>query len=221
MTEPVIRVLVVDDHVVFGSTLARTLSDGSQIAVVGAVTTIPEALDAVRKGVDVVLCDFRLADGDGVALTRMILDQARDVRVVMLTASSDDAVMAAAIDAGCAGFITKGTSLSALVAAVRGAAAGESVITPALRARLLQRLAPGSGGPDPDLTPGEREVMTLIVKGDTNQQISAELLLSYDTVRDRVASILTKLDAHTKLHAAAIAVQRGLSQPPAYGCGTC
>ncbi|MGQ0831871.1 MAG: EAL domain-containing protein [Microthrixaceae bacterium] len=212
---PAIRVLVVDDHAVFGASLARALADERGIDVVGAVTTIPAALDALAGGADVVLSDFRLADGDGVALTRTILERWPEVRVVMLTAASDEAVLASALDAGCTGFVTKSDSLDTVLAAVRSAAAGEAVITPALLARLLPRLSPARRrGPNPELTPREHEVLALIAKGGTNQQIADELVLSRDTVRNHVSSVLSKLGAHSKLQAAAIAAQRGLVSPP-------
>jgi DNA-binding NarL/FixJ family response regulator len=207
----VIRVLVVDDHEVFGASLARSLGDEDDLDVVGTVTNIPDALAALeRDGADVVLSDFRLADGDGVALTRQIAQAWPDTAVVMLTASNDEAVLSSALEAGCAGFVTKSESLETVIAAIRGAAVGEAVITPALLARLLPRLSSRPAGRNPDLTRREREVLTLIVRGGTNQNIADELVLSRDTVRNHVSSILSKLGVHSKLQAAAVATQRGL-----------
>lgn len=205
--------LVVDDHVVFGASLARTLHDETDIEVVAAVTSLRDALDFFEKGVDVVLTDFRLDGSDGVELARTVRQRWPDVRVVMLTASNDEAVLAAALDAGCAGFVTKGESLATVIRAIRGAVAGEAVVSPALLARLLPRLT-RSRGRNPDLTPREREVLALIVQGKANQQIAEELVLSRDTIRNHVASILTKLGAHSKLEAAAVAVKRGIIVPP-------
>lgn len=209
-----VRVLVVDDHEVFGTSLARTLDDEHDIDVVGAVTSVSGALDLIPQGVDVVLSDFRLAETDGVQFARLVRDRWPDVKVVMLTASSDEGVLAAALDAGCAGFVTKSESLTAVIGAIRGAATGEAVITPSLLARLLPRLAQRGKGRNPDLTKREQEVLRLIVQGKTNKEIADELVLARDTVRNHVASILSKLGVHSKLQAAAIAVQRGLVVPP-------
>ena len=113
-------------------------------------------------------------------------------------------------DAGCSGFVTKAESLDTVLAAVRAAAVGEAVINPALLARLLPRLGGRPRGRNPDLTPREREVLELVARGGTNAQIADELVLSTDTVRNHVSSILSKLGVHSKLQAAAVAVQRGL-----------
>ena len=125
-----IRLLVVDDYEVFGASLACALADEPGLDVIAAVTSIPAALEALAGSVDVGLSDCRLADGDGCNSTRTILARWPDVKVVMLTAANDDAALAAALDAGCAGFVTKSESLATVIAAVRGAAAGEAVITP-------------------------------------------------------------------------------------------
>jgi len=207
-----IRVVVVDDHEVFGSSLARTLADEADIDVVGVATNAADAIDLIDRGTDVVLSDFRLSDGesDGIALTRLIRERWPAVQVVMLTASNDEGVLASALDAGCAGFVTKSESLETVLSAVRAAAAGEAVITPSLLARLLPRLSSRPRGRNPDLTPREREVLALIVRGDSNQAIAEELVVSRDTVRNHVGSILSKLGVHSKLQAAAVATQRGL-----------
>lgn len=206
----VLRVLIVDDHAIFGTSLARTLSDEEDIDVVGAVTTIGEAVRLAARGVDVVLADFRLAEGDGVELTRTLRAEHPDVAVVMLTASNDDAVLAAALDAGCAGFVTKAEPLETVLAAIRAAAVGEAIVTPALLARLLPRLGSTQRGRNPDLTAREREVLHLITQGMTNQEIAQTLFVSRDTIRNHVASILSKLGVHSKLQAAAAAARRGL-----------
>ena len=209
MADP-LRVVVIDDHQVFGVSLARALSDEDDIEIVGVATSMATALALVTPDVDVALCDFRLADGDGVTLTRLMLRQCPQLKVVMLTASNDDAVLAVALEAGCAGFVTKSEPLATVVHAVRSAAMGEAVITPALLARLLPRLGARQRGRNPDLSPREQEVLVLVARGGSNQQIADALNLSRDTVRNHVSSVLSKLGVNSKLQAAAVAVQRGL-----------
>lgn len=214
MPNTAVRLLVLDDHPVFAASLARTLADEPDIDVVGTQHSVADGLAALHTEIDVVLCDFRLADGDGVAFTREALRRQPQLRVVMLTASNDEAILAAALDAGCSGFVTKSEPLDTVIAAVRGAMAGEAVITPALLARLLPRLASRPRGRNPDLTDREREVLSLIVRGLSNQEIASALTVALDTVRNHVRSILSKLGVHSKLQAAAVAVQRGLVAPP-------
>lgn len=212
---PVVRVLIVDDHAVFAASLATTLDAEPDFEVVAAVTSAGEALDIAGDGVDVVLSDFRMGGGTGVDLAREIIAQNPEVRVVMLTASHDESVLAAALDAGCTGFVTKSEPLESVIQACHAARAGEAVITPSLLARLLPRMSSsGRKGRNPDLTPREREVLALVVRGLTNQDIADELVLARDTVRNHVASILAKLGAHSKLQAAAIATRRGLVSVP-------
>jgi DNA-binding NarL/FixJ family response regulator len=203
-----IRVLVVDDHEVFASSLAHVLDVEPDLEVIAAVADERGALAHVAE-CDVVLCDYRLVETDGVALTRQLLERVPSVQVVMLTASTDEAVLVAALEAGCAGFVVKSQPLAEVLAAVRSAASGEPVISSQMLGRLLPRLArtPSTG---PELTQREREVLDLMGEGGTNQAIADALYLSRDTVRNHVANILRKLDAHSKLEAVAIAHKRGL-----------
>lgn len=210
-----IRLLIVDDHEVFATSLARAIGDDPTIKVVDTVSSGNAARQATLHGVDVVLMDFRLGDEDGVLLTTTLLGAYPDLAIVMLTATADEAVLSRALDAGCVGFVTKSEPLETVVAAVTRAAAGESVISPALLARLLARSRRDGPHSGHDLTTREMEVLGLIVAGLTNQQIADQLFVARDTVRNHVASILSKLGAHSKLQAASIAVRRGLIPPPA------
>lgn len=208
------RVLVVDDHPVFAESLARTLADEADIDVAGSEHSVHDGLAALDDSIDVVLCDFRLGDGDGVTFTRQALQRRPDLRVVMLTASGDESTLSAALEAGCSGFVTKSEPLDTVIAAIRAARSGEAVITPGLLARLLPRLSAKPRGRNPDLTPREREVLALIVLGLSNQEIANELKVALDTARNHVRSILSKLGVHSKLQAAAVAVQRAIVRLP-------
>jgi DNA-binding NarL/FixJ family response regulator len=212
--EAVTRVLVLDDHPVFATSLARTLGDEPDIDVVATANGIADGLRSIDLGVDVVLCDFRLGDGNGVDFTVAALQKRPELKIVMLTASNDEAILAAALEAGCSGFVTKAEPLESVIGAVRGAVVGEAIITPSLLARLLPRLSPKPRSRNPDLTDREREVLAHVARGLSNQEIASELTIAIDTARNHVRSILSKLSVHSKLQAAAVAVQRGLVRPP-------
>lgn len=205
--------LIIDDHPVFATSLARTLDDEPDIEIAATAGSLDEALAMVDRTIDVALCDYRLGDDSGVQFTTAALAKVPDLKVVMLTATHDEAVLASALDAGCSGFVTKAEPLGTVLAAIRAASSGESVITPALLARLLPRLATKQRGPNPHLTEREHEVLALVVRGHTNSEIAGELGIAVDTARNHVRSILSKLGVHSKLQAAAVAVQRGIAHP--------
>lgn len=209
-----VRVLIVDDHAVFASSLARTLADEPDIDVIGTATSLADGLATLEDGVDVVLCDFRLGDGTGVDFTARALERVPEVKVVILTASNDETVLVAALEAGCSGFVTKAEPLDSVIAAVRGAMVGEAIITPTLLARLLPRLSSKPRGPNLELTDREREVLNLISRGLSNAEIAADLTIALDTARNHVRAVLSKLGVHSKLQAASVAVQRGLVDRP-------
>lgn len=210
---PEIKVLIVDDHAVVRDSLALALDHEPDIEVAATAPGPDEALAAVRAAeLDVAVVDYTLDGADGVTLAAQLREVRPELKVLMLTATDDDHVLLAALEAGCAGFLTKGQPLEDVVSAVRTAATGESVVAAALLARLLPQLQKrnqqrASLG---DLTEREREVLLMMAGGSTNQVIAEELYLSLHTVRNHVQNILRKLDAHSKLEAVAIAVQQGL-----------
>jgi DNA-binding NarL/FixJ family response regulator len=139
-TESPVRVLLVDDHEVLASSLARVLDEEPDLRVVGVAGTIERAEALVKSALpDVILLDHRLPDGDGVAAIGRFRALRPDVRVVVLTASAADHVLVAAIEAGASGFLSKTRSLGEVTSAVRAAATGEAVISPEMLARLLPR----------------------------------------------------------------------------------
>ncbi len=211
------RVVLVDDHQMFVETLQRALGSEPDLEVVAVATTMEEALEAVRRERPaVVVTDHRLGQGpaaDGIAVAEAVLAELPGTAVVMLTALEDDRVLVAAIEAGCTGFLTKTQPLSDVVAAIRAASTGESVVNPALLARVLPRLA-SRRSPSEHLTRRELEVLAVMASGASNQAIAGQLFISRDTVRNHVASILQKLGAHSKLEAVALALRRGILDPP-------
>ena len=210
-----IGVVIVDDHRMFSESLARLLADEDGISVRGVGANRVEALQLVEQFEPrVLLIDYHMPDGDGVAVASEIKERWPETMVVMLTGDADDQVLIAAIEAGCSGFFTKDRASSEVAEAVRVAAAGEALISPAQLVRLLPRLNRTFRPAGADLTERELEVLKLLASGTTNKVIAAELFLSVNTIRNYVQSILTKLDAHSKLEAVATAVRQGIIAYP-------
>ena len=210
-TSAPIRVLIVDDHEVLASSLAMVLDAEPDITTAGVATTLEQAQALVSTSdPDVVLLDHRMPDGDGVAVIPQLRAARPSLGIVVLTASSADHVLIAAIEAGASGFLSKTRSLDEVTAAVRAAAAGESVISPELLARLLPRFGRGKTHSADELTEREREVLALVAEGLPNAAIAERLVVSVHTVRNHIASLSAKLGAHSKLEALSIAVRQGL-----------
>ena len=205
------RVLIVDDHEVLRPAWRR------------CSTTSPTWTWSAPRGPwrgrarciateapDVVLLDHRLPDGDGVEAIAGLLAMRPEASVVVLTATTADHVLVAAIEGGASGFVSKTRGLAEVTSAVRAAAAGESVISPEMLARLLPRLHRREAAPRDQLTDREREVLELLAEGLSNAAIAERLFVSVHTVRNHVANLSTKLGAHSKLEALSIAVREGL-----------
>jgi two-component system nitrate/nitrite response regulator NarL len=214
--EDAVRVVIVDDHAVFAQALASVLADQDGMTAVGTAYSVADGIALIEEvAPDVAVVDYRLRDGRGSDLVRTLHGSARDVRVVILTAAEDEAAFLDALDAGCAGYVTKDRPLEEVVAAVTAAASGDVAVAPALLARTLSRL--GREIPRARLTVREREVLELVAEGLSNKAIAAALSLRLNTVRNHVQNILTKLDAHSKLEAVAIATREGLIRSAPYG----
>jgi DNA-binding NarL/FixJ family response regulator len=206
-----IRVLIVDDHDVFASSLAQVLALEPDLLTVGTAQSIAEARTMIPHTLpDVVLMDHRLPDGDGVAAIDELRPLRQATKYVVLTASTADHVLVSAIEAGASGFLSKSRSLDEVRSAVRAAHSGEAVISPELLARLLPRLnrhrAPGRV----ELTERELEVLALLAEGLANSEIAARLVVSVHTIRNHVANLSAKLGAHSKLEVLSIAIRQGL-----------
>ena len=209
------RLLIVDDHDMFAESLRVALAGEADFEVVGTASTLRQAEALVNAlAPDVVLLDHRLPDGLGVDAIGRFKTLRPGVQVVILTASADDSVLVQATEAGCAGFVLKTSPLDELTSAVRTAAAGEIMISGELLSRLLSRLRLRQESPRSELTAREHEILQLIAQGLTNGAIAKELFISVNTVRNHVQSLLTKLEAHSKLEALSIAIRDGLIEPP-------
>ena len=203
-----IGVLLVDDHMIFREGLRGMLSTEDDLEVVGEAGAGPEAVALVAlRAPDVVLMDLRMPGGDGVAATAAISAQHPSTRVVVLTTYDTDADILRAVEAGAAGYLLKDCSRAELTSAIRAAARGETVLTPAVAARLVQRLR----GPHPEsLSPREVQVLGLVAVGRTNAEIGRALHIAEATVKTHLLRTFSKLDVSDRTAAVTVARDRGL-----------
>ena len=210
-----IRVMVVDDHPMWRDAVERDLVDAG-LEVVGVAADGRQALvrfDAVRP--QVVLLDLQIPEPDGVAVTAELVQRDPDVRVLILSASGEQADVLAAVKAGAAGYLVKSASRDDLLDAVRRAADGDPVFTPGLAGLVLGEFQRISEDPEPDpaeprLTERETEVLKLVAKGMSYRQIAERFVLSHRTVQNHVQNILGKLQMHNRVELTRYAIERGL-----------
>jgi DNA-binding NarL/FixJ family response regulator len=213
--ERAITVALVDDHEMFAESLARILERETDIVVVGQALTMAEGLELVeRTAPQVAVVDLHLPDGRGTDLAAAIRERNPEVQVLVLTGSGQNDALLEAIDAGCVGFVTKDRAVVELTAAIRAAAVGESYVDPSVLVGLMGRIQRRSNGIGKDISAREQEVLELLGQGASTAGIAGQLFLSVHTVRNHVQSILTKLGAHSKLEAVAIATREGLLSSP-------
>ncbi len=206
MTDGLIRVVVVDDHWLVRLGLTNLFSNLRHFALVAEASTSAGAIAAARTHVpDVVIMDVRLPDGSGIEACRQIRSDNPNTRVIMLTSFSDEDAVIAAILAGASGYLLKQSEPERLIAAVETAAAGGSLLDPAVSDTVLQwmRGAANASHSGDKLSEQERKILPLIAEGKTNRQIAAELYLSEHTVKTYVSSLLKKLQLARRAEAAA------------------
>jgi len=220
MTAHIIRVFLVDDHEIVRRGVADLLSAEQDIEVVGEASTAAQArarIAAIRP--DVALLDVRLPDGSGIDVCRDLLATESGVRCVMLTAYDDDEAIYAAVIAGASGYILKDIRGGGLVESVRRVAAGQSLMDPSLKRRVVDRMR-HDGSEDPRLamlSEREREVLALIADGLTNRQIGVRLSLAEKTVKNYVSSMLSKLGLQRRTQAVAVQLETRAPAPPNHG----
>jgi DNA-binding NarL/FixJ family response regulator len=201
---------VVDDHRLVARGVAAMLETESDLKVVGTAASAGEALDkAAACQPDVVLMDYRLPDSNGIAASRPIRAVLPDVQFVMITASADYTTLNDAIEAGFAGFVEKSADIEELVAAVRAAAAGDAHFSTPTLLKLVQRRRSGTPSIEA-LSARELEVLRAMAAGRGTNEIASDLIISPNTVRNHVRSVLQKLEAHSKLEAVVIAAKAGV-----------
>jgi DNA-binding NarL/FixJ family response regulator len=219
VTQALTRVLLVDDHQLLTDSLARLLAAEPDIAVVGVGASVADARRLARERMDVVLMDYRLPDGTGADATRMIKGRWPSARVVMLTAVQDDETVLDSIQAGADGYLTKDRAVEDVVAAVRAARAGETLLPRSVIIGIAQRVAlardraPERPAVEP-LTRRELEVLRALADGRSSADIAESMSISRNTLRTHIGKIMTKLHAHSQLEAVTIALRLRIIEPP-------
>jgi RNA polymerase sigma factor (sigma-70 family) len=215
-----VRVLLVDDDDLRRAGLKAVLSSDETIEVVGEAAGGRAAVqEAGVRRPDVVLMDVRMPDLDGVSATREVLAVSPTVKVAILTTFEQDDYIFGALNAGASGFLLKRTKPEDLIAAIHTIAAGDSLLSPSVTRRVIERMAaqpvadPTARANLDELTPREREVLELIARGLSNSEIAAALVVEESTVKTHVKRVLGKLRLRDRVQAVIFAYESGLAQP--------
>ena len=199
------RILLVEDHILFQESLGRLLDAQPDMSIVGGATTVMDAIVKARAlRPDVILMDFTLPDGTGVEASQTILGEQPAIKIIFLTIHEDDERIFDAIRHGAAGYLPKSVTSSRLLAYLRGLEHGEVAIQPEYTARILKEFAqlPAREEMDGDakarLTPRQREILRELKTGATNRQIAARLVISEQTVKNHVSRVLKKLNLKSR-----------------------
>jgi DNA-binding NarL/FixJ family response regulator len=218
MTEPRIRVLIVDDDDLMRAGLRGVLASDQAIELVGEASDGREAAYRTRLlKPDVVLMDVRMPDLDGISATRELLAAFPEVKVIILTTFEQDDYIFGALSAGASGFLLKRTRPEELIAAIHSVAAGDSLLSPSVTSRVIERMArqlPADPADDrrlEELTPRETEVLELVARGLSNGEIAASLVIEESTVKTHVKRILAKLGARDRVQAVIFAFESGIA----------
>jgi DNA-binding NarL/FixJ family response regulator len=207
-----VTVLIVDDHPVVREGLRGMLAAEAALSVVGEAASGDEAVTMARMHrPDVVLMDLRMPGGDGVQATSGILATAPGTRVVVLTTYETDADIVRAVEAGAAGYLLKDTPRQDLVAAIRAAARGETVLGPSVAGRLVSQFRRPAAEP---LSARETEVLALVARGSTNAEIGRALYISEATVKTHLLRAFGKLGVSDRTAAVTTAIELGMLPAP-------
>jgi DNA-binding NarL/FixJ family response regulator len=217
-TQEDVRVLLVDDHDLFRTGLRNLLEEQDALQVVGEGANGSEAVRLVRElAPDVVVMDLNMPAMSGVEATRHITALSPLTRVIVLTISDEDGDVLDAIVAGACGYLLKDASIDDVVAGIRSAAVGASLISPTIASKVLQRVRASTADIDmaesirAELSDRELQVLKLIANGKDNAQIAADLVISPKTVKNHISNILMKLQIQNRIQAAVYAVRSGLA----------
>ena len=207
MSEPPLRVMLVDDHQVVREGIKLLLADTEDVVVCAEASSAREAVAVAAQSLpDVIVMDVRLQDGSGIEATRDIRAARPQTSVLMLTSFADDEALFASIMAGAAGYVLKQIRGDELVRAIRAVGAGQNLLDPAVTKSVFDRLRKGKHLLKDEklarLSPQEERILGLVAEGGTNGQIANELGLAEKTVKNYVSSILAKLEVTRRAEAA-------------------
>ncbi len=203
-----IRVLITDDHPVMRHGLRAAVSTQADMAIVGEATNGREAIEKFRElRPSVALMDLQMPDVDGLEAIGAIRNEFPDANIIVLTSYPGDARIMRALMLGATSYLLKSSSLDETIRAIRASMAGRHVMDP----DVAHDLAVYAG--TELLTAKEIAVLALVAQGHANKMIAGELFVSEETVKSRMRSILSKLDARDRTHAVMLAIQRGFLQP--------
>tara|TARA_B100000929_G_scaffold278953_1_gene255580 strand:- start:34 stop:696 length:663 start_codon:yes stop_codon:yes gene_type:complete len=215
------KALLIDDHALFRAGL-ESLLERRGIEIVASVGSGEDAIRLVRKTTpDVILLDLRMPEISGLDVLKTLSDQKPGIPVVMLTTSSEEQDLAAALRKGARGYLMKDMEPDELVIALRDIVAGNTIVAPALTGVLADLVKNGnrqqrkeSEQPFTELTPREREILGHLAEGQSNKVIARHLDISDGTVKLHVKAILRKLGVHSRVEAAVMAVEHGIRRVP-------
>jgi len=212
-----IKILIVDDHPVVRHGLKVLLETDSGLEVVGEASNGIDAVAAFeRLSPDVVLMDLVMPGMDGAEATRQILERHADAHILVLTSFGSDRQLFPALDAGALGFLLKDSTAGQLVRAIRQVARGQSSLSPAIARRLVREVAgeTGNSASKDSLTAREIDVLRVIARGHSNEEIAEVLCISPATVRTHVSRILAKLNLNRRTQAVLYALKHGIADLP-------